>query len=193
MKEKKEGINYPIPEKEILHAEFHRLLKLYLFLFVIWILFITVVCIPLIPFWILGIGPWWAIRYFRRIKCVLRERSLYFRRGVIIRSESTVPLDRITDLTVKEGPLLRLLGLSRIRVETPGTTGGSGGAGGITMIGIINTPEFRDRVFTQRDLIVTEKSKTEALGDDLSDLLTLVGDIRDSVKQIEERLLSEGQ
>ncbi len=193
MEGKKEVTNYSSREKEIFHAEFHKLLKLYMFLSGLWAQLITVVFIPLIPFWVLGIGPWYVSRYYRRLRCVLRERSLYFRKGFIIRSESTVPLDRITDITVKEGPILRLLGLSRIRVETPGTTGQSVGAGGITLTGIINSPKFRDRVFAQRDLIILGKSKPGTMGDDFSELVTLVGDIRDSVRRMEEHVLSEEQ
>lgn len=171
-------------EKELLRAEFHNLVKLYLFLYALFVFLGSVVFIVLIPFWILGLGMWWSSRYFRRLECVLRERTLYFRRGVIIRSESTVPLDRITDLTIKEGPLLRLLGLSRIRVETPGTSGQSG-AGGITMVGIIDTPNFRNRVLAQRDIITTRKAYSPYNDKAFTELLAVAREIRDSVKKIE--------
>ena len=140
------------PPAPVFKAEFHPLVRAYLFLYAIVMMFASVVGIVLIPVWILGLGQWWSGRYYRRLECVLRPRELFFRRGLLIHSQSTIPLDRITDLTVTEGPLLRALGLSNLRVETPGTSG-QGRAGGITLIGIVNTPEFRDRVLAQRDLL----------------------------------------
>ena len=166
-------------EKTIREATFHDLVRIYLFLYVLGILFISLIGLPVVPFWIFGLGQWWAARYFRRLKCVLREKSLYFRRGVLIRSESTIPLDRITDLTVKEGPLLRALGLSSIRVETPGTSGQGGGAGGISLIGIVDTPDFRDTVLAQRERVLEEKSGGRAPAPGESELLAVVKEIRD--------------
>ena len=184
MGDSKDITDYTPQEKELLRAKFHNLVKLYLFLYVLIILFGSVVLIIVIPFWILGLGIWWSSRYFRRLECILRERTLYFRRGVLIRSESTIPLDRITDLTIKEGPLLRLLGLSRIRVETPGTSGQSG-AGGITMVGIIDTPYFRSRVLAQRDLITMQKYGSSNNEEAFTELIAIAREIRDSVKRIE--------
>ena len=183
MEESKDITDSAPQEKEILRAEFHNLVKLYLFLYAIFVFLGSIVFIVMIPFWILGLGIWWSSRYFRRLECVLRERTLYFRRGVIIRSESTIPLDRITDLTIKEGPLLRLLGLSRIRVETPGTSGQSG-AGGITMVGIIDTPHFRNRVLAQRDLITIQKAGSSKNEEAFTELVEIAREIRDSVRRI---------
>jgi putative membrane protein len=112
-------------------AEFHPLVRIYLLLIVIFYMIVSVLGIVLIPFWIIGPGQWWSKRYYQRLRCVLRERELYFRRGILVRAESTIPLDRVTDLTVKEGPLLRALGLSMMHVETPGTSG-AGGVGGVS-------------------------------------------------------------
>lgn len=83
-----------------------------------------------------------------------------------------------------EGPLLRLLGLSRIRVETPGTSGQSG-AGGITMVGIIDTPYFRSRVLAQRDLITMQKYGSSNNEEAFTELIAIAREIRDSVKRIE--------
>jgi putative membrane protein len=157
---------------------------MYLFLVVIFYMFVSVIGIVLIPFWIIGPGQWWSRRYYQRLKCVLRERELYFRRGILVRAESTIPLDRITDLTVKEGPLLRALGLSMMHVETPGTSG-AGGVGGVSLIGIINTPEFRDRVLAQRDDLLSQASpRPGGREESLSEELALLREIRDSVRNI---------
>ena len=174
------------PEPVIMRAEFHPMVRWYLLLFVLFFLFTSVVGWLAIPFWVLGVGQWWSARYYRRLECELRERSLFFRRGVIIRSDTTIPLDRITDLTVKEGPLLRAMGLSRIRVETPGTSGQSG-AGGITLIGIVGMPAFRDRVLAQRRHVRELDSAAAEGRTDPSRTTELLEEIRDSLRRIEKR------
>ncbi len=80
----------------------------------------TVIGIAAVPFWVLGLGQWRSRRYFESLSCVLTERTLEFGKGFFFRVEKTVPLDRIQDLTVKEGPLLRAFGLCTLRVETAG-------------------------------------------------------------------------
>ena len=170
----------------VLRAEFHPMVRWYLLLYVLFFLFTSVVGWLAIPFWVLGVGQWWSARYYRRLECELREGSLFFRRGVIIRSDTTIPLDRITDLTVKEGPLLRALGLSRIRVETPGTSGQSG-AGGITLIGVVDMPAFRNRVLSQRESVRERDSARPTRGSDLSRMAELMEEIRDSLRRIETR------
>jgi len=169
-------------------AEFHPLVRIYLFLVVIFYMFVSVVGIVLIPFWIIGLGQWWSKRYYHRLRCVLRKRELHFRRGILVRAESTIPLDRITDLTVKEGPLLRALGLSMLHVETPGTSG-TGGVGGISLVGIVDTPQFRDCVLAQRDKLLTDPSPRSGGGEQQrSEMVPLLTEIRDAVQGIEARL-----
>ena len=180
----------PIPpgkEPALFRAEFHPMVRWYLMLYVLFFLFTSIVGWLVIPFWLLGVGQWWSAHYYRRLECRLHERSLFFRRGVIIRSDTSIPLDRITDLTVKEGPLLRAMGLSRIRVETPGTSGQGGGAGGITLIGIVEMPAFRDRVLAQRERLREEESGGATGGSAATRTTELLEEIRDSLRRIEER------
>ena len=48
--------------------------------------------------------------------------------GLLTRVTATVPLRRIQTITVREGPLHRLLGRASVRVSTAGGTGATGGA-----------------------------------------------------------------
>ena len=170
-------------------AEFHHLVRLYLFLIAMFYLIVSVIGILLIPLWVIGPGQWWSARYYRRLKCVLRERELYFRRGVLVRTESTIPLDRITDLTVKEGPLLRLLGLSTMHVETAGTSGATG-VGGMSLVGVIDTPGFRDDVLAQRDM--NRKAESGGGASNHPDTVGLLSEIRDAVRDIQAHLRVAG-
>lgn len=71
-----------------------------------WILFITVAGIPLIFIWYL-LGMWATGRYLDHLECILTERTLIVRKGIWNRVEKTVPLDKITDLGMIQGPVSR--------------------------------------------------------------------------------------
>ena len=175
-------------EKVIFKAEFHPLLKVYLFLYVLFLLFVTVIGILAIPFWIIGLGIWTVNRYFKHLSCVLTEQTLEFRKGYLFRMEKTVLLEKIQDVTLREGPLLRALGLCRLDVETAGRSGSDNGPEA-KLIGIVDARGFRDRILTQRDQLLTGKKEDIQLSDiKEKNLLKVLVEIRDSVQKIEEKV-----
>ena len=127
-------------------AEFNPRLKTYLNLSGIFMMLITLVTIPFIPFWLI-IAPYFINKYFERLECELTTRSLRFKKGFIIQIEKTIPLDKIQDLTFREGPLLKKFGLSILKVETAGNSGT--GTADLSLIGIIDAHDFRQMVFDQ--------------------------------------------
>ena len=82
----------------------------------------------------------------------LTSRSLLVRKGVFTKIEKTIPLEKITDLSTTEGPIMRYVGLKSIGIETAGQSG-SEGSSLVSLLGIINTDDFRSRVLAQRDLV----------------------------------------
>lgn len=48
----------------------------------------------------------------------LRTTALEIRKGVFTRSEATIPLNRITDVRLHDGPLMRHYNLRGLKVET---------------------------------------------------------------------------
>jgi putative membrane protein len=132
-------------------ARFEDKLRTYWFLNIVLIFTVTVVGIVLIPFWLLGWGQWYVRRSFEALKCELHERTLVVKRGIFFKVEKTIPLDKIQDLTVKEGPLLRWLGLRSLKIETAGQ--GTPGTSEADLVGIVDPIEFRDAVLGQRDAL----------------------------------------
>jgi putative membrane protein len=105
---------------------------------------------------------------------------------MLVRQEKTVPLDKITDLALIEGPIMRYLDLQAIKVET---AGGSAGAL-IQLVGIVDARAFRDTVLRQRDLVAASGPSTPSeAGPALSagDNARLI-EIRDVLLRIEDRL-----
>ena len=103
----------------IVEARFSPKLKVYFWISGALILIATVAGILLLPFWVF-VGGWWASRYHASLSCRLTERSVVIGKGVFFRQELTIPLDKIQDVSIHEGPLLSTLGLLRLRLETAG-------------------------------------------------------------------------
>ncbi len=139
-------------EEILCRAEFDEKWKTYWFLQIMLICLATVVGIVLVPFWLLGWGAWYCRRYYENLHCTLYERSLLVRRGIFFRVEKTIPLDKIQDLTLREGPLLKAFGLLTLKIETAGQSG-SPGESEAKLVGIKNARAFRDRVLDQRDAL----------------------------------------
>lgn len=176
-------------EKVLLEAEFETKLKTYWFLQVLLIFAATVVGIVLAPFWVLGWGQWWSKRRFENLRCILYEHSLVVRRGVLFKVEKTIPLDKIQDLTVREGPLLRAFGLRSLKIETAGQSSPQGQADA-HLVGVVDPRDFRDQVLRQKDRMLglaaaPRPSEPEPVaGSSVEGLLT---EIRDLLRTIAAR------
>lgn len=162
-------------------AEFNPRLKLYYNISGIFVMFAMIFTIPLIPIWLL-IAPYFINKYYERLECELTNRSLRFKKGFIVQVEKTIPLDKIQDLTFKEGPLLKKLGLSILKIETAGNSGT--GTADLSLIGIIDAHKFRKMVFDQRDE-VTDNSSSLSTSDSMTEILS---DIRDSLHRLEKKI-----
>lgn len=162
-------------------AQFNPDIKKYLLIYGVLVLVATIVGIALLPFWAV-FAPIFIKKYFNRLSCELTTRSLRFEKGFIFHTERTIPLDKIQDLTFKEGPLLKAFGLSILKIETAGNTGQ--GMSDLTLIGIIDAASFRNKVLEQRDRVTENVSSTN----DQAGTLEVLTEIRDSLKRIENKI-----
>ncbi len=149
----------------------------------------TIVLIPLIPF-IVPFVIWYQRRHYARLRVILTTRDLKIYRGVWVREEKTIPLEKITDLRVFQGPLMRYFNVTGLAVETAGQT--TGAAALASVFGIIDTEDFRDRVLAQRDRIADAEDDSGADGARRApatasdgELVALLTEIRDTLQRIE--------
>lgn len=125
------------------------------------------------------------------MRCVLTRKNLHVARGILIRQEKTVPLDKITDLAMYHGPVMRYFGLRGLSVETAGQ---SGPGSLIKLVGIEETEGFRAAVLAQRDRIgrlgePSAPSPGTAVADEgREESGKLLAEIRDALLRIERRL-----
>ncbi len=163
-------------------ARFEDKLRTYWYLQGVLAFVLTVVGIVILPVWLLGWGKWYVRRSFEALKCDLHERTLVVKRGIYFTVEKTIPLDKIQDLTVKEGPVLRMLGLRSLNIETAGQ--GTPGAAEANLIGIVDPLDFRNEVLRQRDSMSALPASRPGPDEEVGGTTELLTEIRDLVRQI---------
>jgi putative membrane protein len=154
---------------------------------VFFVMLFTIIGIPLMPI-LLPLAYILIKRYYERLEVVLTRRDLKVRRGILNVEEKSVPLEKITDLALNQGPLMRLFDIKGMRVETAGQS--SGGAL-VSIIGIDGVDAFRDAVLDQRDRISDHEGEappTESPDPESGETVALLGEIRDSLRRIETAL-----
>lgn len=95
----------------------------------------NVLAIPVAAGWASGRGFGWALLIaavaggialafawlsWRRFTYTVAADELVIERGVLSRARRSIPLERIQDVSIEQGPLHRLFGLAEVRVETGG-------------------------------------------------------------------------
>ena len=145
------------PAPTVLHtARFNPLYRPYLVITIGFTMIVSIIGIPLAPFWFCGVGQWWARHYYDLLQCQLSDRALRFRKGILVQVEKTIPLENIQDVTFVEGPVLRRFNLSTIKFETAGHSGGQ--AHDMQLTGIIDAQDFRNRILAARDALRAQRA-----------------------------------
>lgn len=134
-----------------IRVQFNPLIKPFLVAKIGFAMLCTIVGIPLAIVWFLGVGRWWARHYFERLECQLDPRSLRYRKGILVTTEKTIPLENIQDVTFIEGPILRHFNLSTLKFETAGHNAGQ--ASDMRLTGIIDAQAFRTQILQARDAL----------------------------------------
>lgn len=65
----------------------------------------------------------WTALYYASMEYELRDDELSWRRGVWFRRTGIVPYNRITNIDIRQGPVMRALGISNLAVQTAGYSG----------------------------------------------------------------------
>ncbi|MEL0614992.1 PH domain-containing protein, partial [Marinomonas arenicola] len=69
----------------------------------------------------------------------LLTQKLVVKRGILFKEEKSIPLEKITDVGLSQGPLMRLFGLYRLSFETAGQ---SGHGALVSLLGVVNSLAF---------------------------------------------------
>ncbi len=136
-------------EKTVIAAKFNPRVCTYWLISTTVVLTLTVIGIPFLLLW-LPLGLFLTRRYLSRMECILTEKDLKVNKGMFVRVEKTIPLDKITDLGMVQGPIMRHFDIHQITVETAGQ---SSQGPLVALTGIVNVKQFRELVLKQRDIL----------------------------------------
>ncbi len=143
-------------------AAFNPLIKPFLVVQIGAVMAMTIVGLPLAVLWFLGIGRWWAQHYFDKLECSLSDKTLRYRKGILVQVEKTIPLENIQDVTFLEGPILRHFNLATLKFETAGHS--TGQASDMHLTGIVDAHDFRNRILAAREAL-KQQARAHAAGD----------------------------
>ena len=163
----------------IMAVEFDRKIIVYWWLMANFGLLVTVVGIIAMVVWI----PFgWIVhkKQFEHMSGALTDRSINMRMGWLFKKQQNIPLDKLTDVSIHEGPILNAFGVVRMQFETAG-------AAPFILTGVKNSDQFRDLVLQQRDSLVSTPQQS-APSDDSNDVLV---EIRDILQQINANISNE--
>ena len=71
------------------------------------------------------IFAYWTKLYYESMSYELHEDEMRWKRGVWFRTTGIVPYNRITNLDLKQGPVMRWLKISTLSIQTSGYSGQS--------------------------------------------------------------------
>jgi membrane protein YdbS with pleckstrin-like domain len=100
----------------------------------------VIIVVSIIPFNI------WARLYYESMWYELHEDEMRWKRGVIFRRTGIVPYNRVTNIDIKQGPVMRPLGISTVSIQTAGYSGK--GVPEISIEGIVHAEELRELIRT---------------------------------------------
>ena len=136
----------------IVSVEFDPKVKVYWWLGAMLVQASTVIGLLVVPFWlVLGLAV--HQKQFEGLSCSLTDRSLNIRTGWLFKKQQNIPLDKLTDVSIHEGPILNAFGVVRMHFETAGSAP-------FILTGVKGGPEFRDLVLKQRDSLSSQPAMT---------------------------------
>ena len=164
-------------------VKFDPKVKVYWYLQGIWVhtlMLFGLIGFITLPIWLVT-GWFICTARYNNLHATLTNSSIHLKKGVIMKVEKTIPLEKIQDLGMRTGPLLNMFGLASIQIETAG--GGAQQGSDMVLAGVVEPTVFRNAVLAQREKASGKSSSATANG---NDSLTLLTEIRDSLVRLEK-------
>jgi len=94
---------------------------------------------------------WLVNKQASALKYWIQDSTLRIDEGILFRKRKSIPLDRITDVVLIQGPVMRLLGIWALHVQTAGSN--QQGPEGVLQ-GVLDPEAVRDSIMEARNQIV---------------------------------------
>lgn len=70
----------------------------------------------------------WTVLYYKSVVYHLNATEMTWKRGVWFRKTGIVPYNRITNVDIVQGPVMRMFGISNLKIQTAGYSSSNGSA-----------------------------------------------------------------
>ena len=123
-------------------------------------------------------GRWWLVLAMSVVFAIFSIGSLLLRwlkleyrvgahelridSGWLSRTSRAIPFDRVTDVDLEQGPLHRLFGLARVKLETGGSAGGKEDEGVLHTIALDRAQALREHIRARRGISQASAGEAEA-------------------------------
>ena len=123
----------------------------------------------------------WNSLYYKSIVYHLNDTEMTWKRGVWFRQTGIVPYNRITNVDIVQGPLMRIFRISNLRIQTAGYSAQN--VAEIRIIGIEEPEPLRELIM---DFVRSRGPVAAATGGDDSEIAgpASTGEILDELRQI---------
>lgn len=134
-----------------------------------------------IGFWAAwGVGVLLALVHFLSLRYTLDAHYLTKASGVLWRHRRSIPLDKITDIEVRQGPLEQLLRFGQVWIHTPAS---GSDVPEERLVGVRDPHALKDTIvrLTEAELPATAEGEWR-------EMVALLAEIRDTLSRLDERL-----
>ncbi len=130
----------------------------------------------------------WVPLYYKSVIYHLNDTEMTWKRGVWFRKTGIVPYNRITNVDIVQGPVMRIFGISHLKIETAGG-GASKSSAEIQIEGVKDPEPLRQMIM---DFVRGQKPAAAATGTEYSkaatpDMQTLIEEVAAIRRLLEER------
>lgn len=131
----------------------------------------------------------WAPLYYKSVVYHLNGTEMTWRRGVFFRKTGIVPYNRITNVDIVQGPVMRVFGIYHLKIETAGG-GASKNSAEIQIEGVENPEPIRQLIM---DFVRGQKPAAAATGTEYKPVSSAAPDMQALLEEVSaiRRLLEE--
>ena len=137
-----------------------------------------------------GVTLYWIPKFYSSITYVLQGDKITVTRGVWWKTKSFVPYNRITNISIYQGPISRHYGLGKLSIQTAGFSGTSSSGGKVAeavIFGVKNFEEIKDIIITfvkgMKPEAIEAEAETKPTKDTNQQILAELRKIRKAVEK----------
>jgi len=120
--------------------------------------------------------------FYNTLEYRIDSEGVKLKKGVFWRRRTTVPYSKITNIDITQGPLERMLGFSRLHIQTAGSSSPETGKAELVITGISDCESLKNTIMhhiaVPGSVQPVSKSETSSDSQVLKDILTELSEIK---------------